>query len=122
MVMQLAMAAGTASATVLCVASDHAAVETSHASGLCEVGRGRSGPLELPPALGTLAPECTDTPLFVQTLSVSSERGELRPPPSVFIPTPAPSLTRVAARLLAADAPLHPRQLARALSSVILLV
>lgn len=98
-------------ALVLCVASDHTAVEPIHGGGDCEPG---------PHALGAPESDCTDTVLFQSSTPAAPERHALASPLALApVLLAAPAAERVLARR--ATAP-PPRERERARSSTVLLI
>jgi hypothetical protein len=98
-------------ALVLCVASDHTAVEPVHGGNGCAPGAH---------TLGAPESECTDTVLFQSSTPAAPERPALASP---LAPAPvllaAPAAQRVLARSAAAP---PPRERERARSSTVLLL
>lgn len=120
-VVQIALAAGMASAAVLCVAKDHAAVEAAHISGLCESSRSQA-PGAPSHAIASASRECDDTPLFVGNQAISSERQTPERPALVFLPSLLSDLGRSVLRPSAVPASPPARPESRARSSVVLLI
>jgi len=98
-------------ALVLCVATDHTAVEPLHGGRGCEPG---------PHALGAPESDCTDTVLFQSSTPAAPER-QVSTAPVALAPVllAAPAAERVLSR---ADAAPPPRERERARSSTVLLI
>lgn len=98
-------------ALVLCVASDHTAVEPLHGGRDCDPG---------PHALGAPESDCTDTVLFQSSTPAAPER-QVSTAPVALAPVllQAPAAERVLPRSAAAP---PPRERERARSSTVLLL